>query len=178
MDQASYFRSRPPRCIAGFIARPAELPRVTINAPEPINSVFALFCRCGGSHHYVHGYLWTNPDNPPGHPAVFLSPIVLECATCGKTTDLLDTDVHWYDAELGHVTATVRAEGERAVFECSTCGRQPLEAFVQFEYPDDLFDENLPEFAGREQDLFSWFYLLGRCPQCLQLLPVTDFECA
>jgi hypothetical protein len=24
MDQASYFRSRPPQCLAGFTARPAE----------------------------------------------------------------------------------------------------------------------------------------------------------
>lgn len=93
-------------------------------------------------------------------------------------TDLLDTDLHGYDAEWGDGSATVRAEGEPAVFECPTCGRMPLEAFVRFEYPDDLFDRDFPKFAGREQDRFSWFSLLGKCPQCSQLLPVADFECA
>ena len=77
MHQASYFRSRPPRCIAGFIARPAESPGVefdghaslsqlkigsptgvTIDAPEHSNPVFALCCSCGGHRHYVHCYRW------------------------------------------------------------------------------------------------------------------------
>jgi hypothetical protein len=195
MDQVSYFRSHPPRCIAGFIARPTELPGVefdghvsmsqlnidvppgvTISAPEHINPVFALSCQCGGQRHYVHGYRWSNPDFH--NAVVFLSPLTLECAACGKRTDLLDTDIHGYDAELGHGSATARAEGEPVVFECPSCGRQPLEAFVRFEYPDDLFDGNFPEFAGREQDLFTWFNLVGKCPQCSQVLPVADFECA
>jgi hypothetical protein len=64
------------------------------------------------------------------------------------------------------------------VFECPTCGRQPLQAFVRFEYPDDLFEGDFPEFAGREQELFTWFNLVGRCPKCSQVLPVADFECA
>jgi hypothetical protein len=195
MDQASYFRNHPPRCIAKFIALPTQLPvvefdghvsmsqlkfdtpsGVTIDAPEHINPVFALSCQCGSSRHYVHGYRWTNPDYH--NVIVFLSPIVLECVACGKMTDLLDTDIHGYDAELGLITATVHAEGDRVVFECPTCGRQPLDAFVRFEYPDDLFSDAFQEFTGREQDLFTWFSLVGRCPQCSQLLAVADFECA
>jgi hypothetical protein len=79
---------------------------------------------------------------------------------------------------LGHGTATARGVGERVVFECPSCGRRPLDAFVRFEYPDDLFDGDFPEFAQREQELFTWFNLVGKCPQCSQVLPVTDFECA
>jgi len=195
MDQLSYFRSHPPRCIAGFTAQPTELPGakldghasasqfksdvppgVTIDAPEHINTVFALSCQCGGDRHYVHGHRWTNPDFD--NAVVFLGPLVLECAACGKTTGLLDTDVHGYDAELGHASATVAGRGDRVVFECPSCGRQPLEASVRFEYPDDLFDGDSPELAGREQDLFTWFSLIGKCPQCSQVLAVADFECA
>jgi hypothetical protein len=195
MDQASYFRSHPPRCIAGFTARPSELPGVefdghvsmsqlnfevppgvTIDAPEHINPAFALSCQCGGDRHYVHCYRWVNAAF--NNAVVTLSPLVLECAACGKMTELLDTDVHGYDSELGHGSATVRAQGERVLFECPACGRQPLEAFVRFEYPDDLFDGDWPEFAGREQELFTWFSLVGRCAQCSQRLPVADFECA
>jgi len=195
MDQASYLRSHPPRCIAGFTARPTRLPGiefdghvsmsqlnievppgVTIDAPEHINPVFALSCQCGHTQHYVHGYRWINPDF---HNAIVcLSPLVLQCAACGKMTHLLDTDVHGYDAELGHGTATVRAMGERVVYECPRCGRHPLEAFVRFEYPDGLFDGNFPKFAGREQELFTWFNLVGKCPQCSRVLHVADFECA
>jgi hypothetical protein len=195
MDQASYFRSHPPRCLAGFSVRPTQLqgvefdghasrsqfkitppPGVTIDAPEHINPIFALSCQCGGGQHYIHGYQWINPDFH--NAVVFLSPLVLECAACGKTTDLMGTDVHGYDAELGHGSATVRAEGERVVFECPSCGRHPLDAFVRVEYPDDLFDGDFPDFAGREQELFTWFTLVGKCPKCCQVLAVADFECA
>src|SRR5262245_14754004 len=81
VDQAAYFRTHLPKCIAGFAARPAELPGVefdghvsmsqlnfevptgvTIDAPEHSNPVFALSCRCGGDRHYVHCHRWANPD--------------------------------------------------------------------------------------------------------------------
>lgn len=195
MDQAGYFQSHSPWCIAGFVARPFELsdvefdghfsksqldfavpPGVTIDAPEHINTVFALSCRCGSDRHYIHCYRWAHPDFR--NQAVILSPLDLACAACGAITPLLDTDVHGYNAELGYITAIARGQGERVVFECPTCGRQPFQAFVRFEYPDTLFDGDFPEFAGREQDLFTWFNLVGRCPQCSQVLPVADFECA
>jgi hypothetical protein len=195
MDQTSHFQSHPPRCIAGFGARPAELsgvvfdghvsmsqldfepsPGVTIQAPGYVNAVFALSCRCGGDRHHVRCYRWTHPDF--NDELVTLSPLDLECAACGAVASLLDTDIHGYDAEVGNGSSTVRGEGEPVVFECPTCGRQPLEAFVRFEYPDDLFDGDYPEFARREQDLFTWFSLVGRCPQCARVLAVADFECA
>jgi len=101
-DAESYFRSHPPRCIAGFKARPAQLhgvefdghpsasqlginvPGVKIDAPEHINPVFALSCLCGADRHYVHGHLWSNPDFD--NARVFLSPLALECVSCGKGT--------------------------------------------------------------------------------------------
>jgi hypothetical protein len=194
MDQASYFRGHPPRCIAGFTPTPValpgigfdghaslsqlkiNLPGVVVDAPEHSNPVFALACFCGSSRHFVHGFRWTNPDFD--NADVFLSPLVLECASCGTQTDLLDTNAHGYDAELGHRSATIRGQGHPGVFECPQCGHQPLEVFVRFEYPDDLFDGDFAEFAGREQDLFTWFSLVGKCPVCSELRAVADFECA
>jgi hypothetical protein len=49
-------------------------------------------------------------------------------------------------------------------YACPTYGLQPFEIFVRFAYTDDLFDGDFKEFAGREQDLFEWFNLLGKCP--------------
>ena len=195
MDQAGYFRSHPPRCITGFNAQPTELPDVQfdghasasqvninvpgvkIEGPEHVNPVFALSCSCGADRHYVRGYQWTNPDF--NNARVLLSPLTLECVSCGKVTDLLDTEIHGYDAELGAGSATVRAEGEKVVYECDQCGRQAFEVYVRFEYPDDLFFEGeFEDFAGHEQDLFTWFSLVGKCPQCSRLLAVADYECA
>jgi hypothetical protein len=128
------------------------------------------------ARHHIHCHRWANPDYR--NQVVILSPLHLECAACQTVTSLLDTDVHGHHAELGHGTAIFRGRGDRVVFECPACGRQPLQAFVRFEYPDDLFDGDYLEFAGREQELFTWFSLIGRCPKCLQLLAVADFECA
>jgi len=178
MDQVSYFRSHPPRCIAGFTSTPVTLPGIKFDGHGSlINSVFALACSCGSGQHFIHGFSWINPDNFDNTP-VFLSPMSLECTACGKRTELIDTDAHGYDAELGHILATARGRGDPSVYECLECGRQPLDAFARFEYPYELFDEDFAEFAGREQDLFSWFSLLGKCRQCSQLLAVADFECA
>jgi len=192
MDQAAYFRSHPPRCLSGFYAQTVQLPGatfdghlpqldvesppgVTIDASEHINTVFSLACKCGGDSHYVHGYRWRNPDFD--NTVVFLSPLALECSNCGAKTALLDTDIHGYDAELDHGTATANGKGDSFVFECGECGRQSLKTYARLEYPGDLFDGDLPEFQGREQDLFTWFSLLGYCPKCSQLIPVADFEC-
>jgi hypothetical protein len=195
MDQVKYYRSHPARCLAGFLTRSTELPGVEfdghlslsqldedlrlsgkISAPEHINPVFGLSCKCGGDRHYVHGYRWANPDYH--NEVVFLSPLRLECAQCNELTDLLDTDIHGYDGEWGHGSATARGKGDETVFECPICGRQPMETFVRFEYPDDLFDRDYAKFAGRQQDLFTWFSLVGRCPKCSEVLPITEFECA
>ena len=35
--------------------------------------------------------------------------------------ELLDTDKHGYDAELGHGATARRAEGELTLFQCNTC---------------------------------------------------------
>jgi hypothetical protein len=57
---------------------------------------------------------------------------------------------------------------------CPKYGGQSLEVFARFEYPDDPFDGDFTEFAGREEDLFTWFSPLGKCCQCSHLLAVTD----
>lgn len=96
----------------------------------------------------------------------------------GKRTDLIYTDAHGYDAELGYIVATAVDEANPAVYECPKCGRQPLDVFARFKYPDDVFDGDFTEFAGHEEDVVTWVSLVGKCCRCPQLLAVTDFECA
>jgi len=83
------------------------------------------------------------------------------------------------EVNSGRLRATKRGRHTNpSVYECPECGRQPLDVFARFEYSYELFEDDFPEFAGREQDLFSWFSLLGKCRRCSQLLAVADFECA
>jgi hypothetical protein len=193
-DHLAFFRTHPPRCIAGFRAQPVEMPNVTFDghasppqldteAPgvriegcEHTNPVFWLFCSCGCNSHFVLGHYWRNPDYR--NELVFLSPLALRCSACGKITELFDTAIHGYDAESGGISACCRGEGERTEFACETCGPQQLQVFARFEYPDDLLGPDSEQYRGREQDLFSWFSLLGKCLRCGRLVEVTDFECA
>jgi hypothetical protein len=178
--------------LAGFTATPVELPDFTfdghaparaikaagavIEGPEILNTVFLLSCACGHEEHHVMGYHWRNPDF--GNQLVFLSPIVLRCASCGTETELIDTDQHGYVAEVGGIVATARGEGERGEYRCDQCGPQAFRVYARFEYPAGLFHSKFKKFRGREQDFFSWFTAVGKCPGCSRLLSITDFECA
>jgi hypothetical protein len=62
--------------------------------------------------------------------------------------------------------------------DCGRCGKLVAELYTRFEFPTDLFGGNFPEFAGREQDLFTWFTLVGSCVACGQWLGFADVECA
>jgi hypothetical protein len=192
--QSKFFWNHPPRCIVGFTARPVTISgivydghgspsqlnidasRVKIEAPEYSNPVFWLLCSCGHDTHFVLGHYWRNPDYR--NVLVFVSPLALRCGGCGKVSEMIDTDIHGYDGEIGDIAATHRGEGERAEFVCDKCGPREFQVFVRFEYPDDLFDGEFDKFRGREQDLFTWFSLIGKCVGCGRLLSVTDFECA
>ncbi len=180
-DQAVYYASHPPGCIGGFRSKPVRLKGVQFDghlSPPELNPHFQLFCTCGHDHHAVTGYHWRNPDYH--NDQVFLSPISLRCASCGKESELIDTDRHGYDAELSGMVATVRAKGTLGEYPCPKCGTNAVQVFVRFEYPDDVldFEEDYPKHRGRLQELFSWFSAVGKCPNCSQLFPIADFECA
>jgi hypothetical protein len=177
MDCFDYLWTHPPRCIQGFEAQRADLPEVVFDGHgEELNTVFGLRCTCGHTTHFVLGHYWRNPDY--NNRLVFLGPIALRCKACEKVTELIDTDIHGYDAELGHVYTKMREDGERAEFKCEACGVQSFEVYARFEYTEDLFGDDFEDFRGREQDLFSWFSLVGTCSSCSQMHGVADFECA
>jgi hypothetical protein len=191
-DQAAYFCNHPPRCVAGFVTSPVRLDGfvfdghasgppsnvagTVIEGSQHLNIVFLLACACGCQQHSVVGFHWRNPDYR--NESILLSPIALRCALCGRETELIDTDRHGYNAEIGSCSSTRRAEGERGDYRCEKCSALAIQVCVRFEYPDDLFDSGIDGFSGREQDLFSWFSMVGKCPNCSRLFSITDFECA
>lgn len=168
MDQAEYFQSHPPRCIRDFEVQNADLSgHVFDGHGEKLNSYFNLFCKCGSDHFQIT--LLSNP---------LMDPISLTCVACSRQRALLDTKIHGYDGELGSNDASNK--GERIMFACPTCGDCTHGIYVRFEYPGDLLDpeSGLDEFRGREQDLFSWFTLVGDCTACRVLKTICEIECA
>jgi hypothetical protein len=193
MDIAAYLRTFPPRCLAGFVATPMEwqgkhpdghvsatqIPprpgKVQIEAPELIYSSFALACPCGGSEFAIHGYRWASDLSDK--LVLLLSPLQLQCIECRTITPVFDSDLHGYDAEQGGMVATRRAEGTPSIYTCPTCNETSFVVAVRFEHSANDFDY-FPEWLGRQQDLFGWFYLAGQCQRCKRWAAITDFECA
>ena len=168
-------RKTPPRCLAGFKVEPATLTDVAFDGHgADLNKIYKLACTCGRSRFRVLGHhLRDDRGN-----AIFVSPLALECAECGKVTELIDTNQHGYDAELGHGSPTIRGEGTRTPFACDTCGVRPITAYARFEHlGEELADSFIEEFPNSE-DFFSWFSLVGVCEGCNRMLNVADFECA
>jgi len=192
--QLAYYLKHPPRCVSGFTLRPVTLSDVSwdghaspsqlnttvegvqIEGTEHVNPVFWLHCTCGCDSHLVLGHYWRNPDYHDF--LVFVSPLALTCCACGKVTELFDSDNHGYDAEIGAIASNHRGTGKRSEFACKRCGPQGFQLFARFEYPDDRLAQSGDEFRGREQDLFSWFSLVGKCSACGHFMRIADCECA
>lgn len=175
MNQAEYFQTHAPRCIVKFTTTPTNLPEVAFNDNgESHNSVFALACRCGGRKFSVHGH---RTSDPATGTAELLSPLFGECKDCGKKTLIFDSAKHGHDGELGQ-SVQPKLKGDSIIDDCGECGNFVMELFARFAYPSDLFDGNYADFQGREQDLFTWFTLVGRCCACQQSLGFADVKCA
>lgn len=180
----------PPACLGGFQAVPCDLPGVGFDGHGGQNAVFRLDCTCGAERQFVFGHYWTNPSYPDGSVVGFIDPLALRCEACGKSTELIDTDYHGYNGETTDREKSPggggerppwlnpRIDGERVVYRCETCGPQPLTIYARFEYRGDEYETRDAKFAGRWQDLFTWFTLLGRCPHCNELHLITEFETA
>jgi hypothetical protein len=81
-----------------------------------------------------------------------------------------------YNGELG-LAAAAPENVARAEYRCGACGVQPFRLGARFEYPDSLFWGDYEDHRGSEQDLFSWFSLIGECQVCQRKRSVVDLEC-
>ena len=106
-------RTAPPTCVSGFKLTPAELPEPWDDNPR---SVWQLACPCGSEHARLLGYAISDYTDWPGGENIFISPIGFECAACGEVTEILDTDIHGYNAEVGKLepdgVGSVKYRGE------------------------------------------------------------------
>jgi hypothetical protein len=177
MDTAQmleYYEAHPPRNIAAFVTMSVNFPDIQFDGHgEELNPAFWIKCSCGSDEHRIHGFKLIVEGG-----YIFLSPLAVECSKCAVRSELLDTDVHGYDAELGHGGTSRRAEGVATHFRCDTCSGVNFNTFVRYEYPADLFDGSFDETGKAKEDLFTWVTCVGRCTACQGMWIVADFECA
>ena len=178
-----------PSCLKAFatkrVSQISDLGVALDGHGEETNSAFLLICSsCAEQTFGVQAYRWTNPHLRADHPPVVLSPIRATCRSCGRDGQVIDTDVHGYNAAYAGGSATARGEGKPAELACESCGGRALQLAARFEYPGDLIEcvhedvDEEPNFVGHEQELFSWFTLVGTCGSCGKSQTLAEFETA
>jgi hypothetical protein len=197
-QQMVYYHEHPPSCLKGFAARPAVVPGMGFDGhagtgsfadelvPNP-NVVFGLRCPCGGD-------VFLLGNNAGTYDISYYKTLVLAenydatCWACGKKTPLFDSSLHGYDAEVMRLEGNTYSRGEgqsdeghlagptTVACQCGNCKSHMLKVIVRLEYPSDLFEDAF--FAGREEEFFSWFTVVGECTQCAALTTMVDAECA
>jgi hypothetical protein len=97
-----------------------------------------------------------------------------------RTTELIDTAEHGYDAELGAIVTTIRGPGKtnRTPYACDRCGVRPTPAHARFEHSAEILEDSTGVFTGYEHNLFTWFTLVAECDGCGRTPHVVDFETA
>lgn len=167
-DQLTYYRAHPPRALQSLQAKPCEADWQFDGHGEPVNVVFELTCPCAGTLFNVS--CGVDEDGTP------CAPIRLECSACEMEHEIFDAEEHGYDAELNDTPH----EEPPAHDDLESDIEAPHEIVVRYEYPSEQLADPKGDIAwrGREQELFSWFTLLGRDPASKRLTFLYESECA
>jgi hypothetical protein len=169
---AEKIRANPPSCVAGFNLL-TELP---VAWDDSFKLVFSLECKCGSHIGKVLGYPLSD-YNFSYDGDEFVTPIAFHCGQCNTVTEILDTAIHGYHAELAKVeggvgSAKIRGNGVRSEYVCPNCENKTFKVTVSFIYWDFdiMYDE--PDWAG--QEFFNVFLIYGHCQNCDHVSPIAD----
>jgi hypothetical protein len=178
--------SVPPSCVGGLRLTRAELP-VSLGSVRSYcvewefaaKSIWRLGCACGAGRGRVLGYP-LREVNPDYDGSVFVGPLGFECSACRKVTEILDTDVHGYHAEVGKLegcigSVKIRGDGPRRPFPCSACGEGLFVVTVGFIYWPAAIDLSFEEPDLPIQEFFNEFLCYGRCVSCGEVSAMTEF---
>ena len=141
------------------------------------NFYWALGCRCSGrgfavrSRFAPHFYL---------KHSVAYGRIALRCGTCARECVCFHPSEHGFDAELDHFPPADDAQdGEVTDFACPGCAASSFQVVARFEYPySTRFGQATQSPGPAEEDLFTYFMLLGTCESCGLISVLADVQCA
>jgi hypothetical protein len=171
---AAHISTTPPVCVRAF-----RLSAEKLSEPVADNfkTVWHLTCKCNTDTGKLLGY----PLRELKHDyagRVFVSPLAFECASCGQVTEILDTDVHGYHAEVAKIeggigSSKIRGKGTRKAFACPDCTKDLFRINVGFVYWD--FDLMLDEPDLPGEDFFNEFLMDCTCLGCGRVYEPTEF---
>lgn len=173
----------PPTMLRAFRAVPAEAPDILLDTlTEGPNRFFSLACPCDSAQFSVTGEV---ERHLLIHQDVVVGAVTVQCRACMREISLFDPARHGYDVELDHFPPPPRPSVAPRHFECPACHRTDFALVARFEYSAALvaalergLDSGYANHPGREQDLFTWFTLIGFCSGCAAVSTVSSVECA
>ncbi len=89
--------TKQPTCLRGFSCNSTTLPEPWDDNPK---SVWHVRCKCGGTTGRLRGFSLKDFNDEYDGPLAMISPLAIQCAVCKEETELLDTDIHGYHADL------------------------------------------------------------------------------
>lgn len=168
-------RTKPPTCLQGFVCTPKHSEKWDHQAR------WAIACKCGSAKGAVLGHVVQHPNYPSKKP--FVGPLAFRCSACDTVTEMFDTMLHGYDAEISKGTSSfihvhLRGEGPRSAAGCPKCRGTTFTVVCSFSHShfDHIWDE--PELLGAAQDYFDGFGPDSTCAACGHEACLTGFELA
>lgn len=168
-----HIRQTPPSCIKGFRLVSAELPE---HFDDNFKTVYRLSCQCGTDRGTILGYPLSE-YNSQYDGSDFITPLSFECGACSTVSQIVDTDIHGYHAEVGKIeggigSAKLRGKGNPVPFVCPKCSGTVFSVIVGFVYWDFDIIQDEPELPV--QEFFNVFLIYGVCTNCGKASPVVD----
>lgn len=173
-DIEALVRRTPPACVKAFRLTPGQLPGPF---DDNVTTVWQLACSCGGDAGRLVGHRLAKLN--PGYKGdLLVSPLAFECSACNRVTELLDTDLHGYHAEVGKLegeigSAKLRGTGARTAYACPGCAKTSFRMVVGFVYWDFDIIEDEPHLPA--QEFFNVFLLYCTCVNCGRRSEPTEF---
>jgi hypothetical protein len=195
-EQILYFRQHPPTNLKELTLQPAIVPDIAFGGhgfsgkfPDGLiknmDIVFKAQCPCGGSIFTIQAKSEHDEINYY-QSLVIAEQYFFSCSSCGKQSLLFDPMQHGYNPEVSRLEEWSDDELELPVSKlevpekvccaCATCQENEMELIIRLEYHNDLI--GYEAFAGREENFFSWFSVVGKCSNCSELNLFIDCECA
>lgn len=139
-----------------------------------------LHCPCGSEYFYVSAHKYEDTINLfffKKTRVLFLGPVYLECAGCGKESLSFDPFRHGWNSEGDHLTG-YKPRGLDDELELTRCYDKPGKVAVCYSYQGILnYEDLIEEGIQNPQDFFDTFELTFCIKGTTKYLNITSDEC-
>ena len=170
-------QATPPSCLSSLRVSPRHA------VPWDDQAGWSLACSCGETKGELLGHPLKDCNPNFDGPLVFVSPLAFLCSSCGKTTEIINTKKHGYNAEIAKMEGGVGdsnyvGKGKRKSVPCPKCGGTEYSLTAYFGHPHFDLIEDEPALEPRVQEYFDSFSCFGKCASCGRDSSLVGFELA